>query len=112
MKPLTYIASPYSHPDWGVRYLRFQAASQFAAKLTREGRHVFSPIAHSHPVAVFGGIDGGFEFWREWCVNLLDRCDDVIVLQLDGWMESVGVAHEIAYATAKGLPIRYVEWEQ
>lgn len=109
MKPLTYICSPYSDPDPHVRWLRYEAACRVTAKLISEGRLVFSPIAHSHPVAIAGGMGKGFDVWREWCLEMLHRCDDVLVLKLDGWLQSIGVNHEIAVAQAAGLVVRYRE---
>lgn len=47
---MIYLASPYSHPDPAVEELRFEAACEAACKLMQQGHHVFSPIAHTHPV--------------------------------------------------------------
>ncbi len=40
---------------------------------------------------------------------LLERCDQLVVLMLDGWRESVGVQAEILIASELGIPTRY--WE-
>jgi hypothetical protein len=51
---LVYLASPYTHADKAVMEDRFRAACRYAACLMRRGINVFSPIAHSHPIAQFG----------------------------------------------------------
>ena len=48
-----YLACPYSHnPMRG-----FVESSKAAARLMDAGNIVFSPISHSHPVAVHGKLD-------------------------------------------------------
>lgn len=51
---MIYLASPYTHSDVHVREWRFREACRAAAALLRAGITVFSPIAHSHPIAAFG----------------------------------------------------------
>lgn len=107
MNHLTYLASPYSHPDAAVRQQRFEAACRVAAALIRRGHVVFSPIAHSHSIAQHGlPVDWGF--WERHDRRLLAACDELWVLKLDGWQHSRGVQAEIAIALALGKPVRFV----
>jgi nucleoside 2-deoxyribosyltransferase len=103
-----YLASPYSHPDAGVREQRFRDACQAAAALLRAGHAVFSPIAHSHPL-VEHGIPTGWSFWEGQDRKLLACCDEVVVLMLDGWDRSVGVREEIRIAREMGKPVRFLD---
>jgi len=52
--PLIYLASPFSHPDPAVREQRFEAACRAAADLIRQGKSIFSPIAHSYGICRYG----------------------------------------------------------
>lgn len=103
---MTYLMSPYSHADSSVREWRYQEACRAAAEMMREGVLVFSPIAHSHGIAAYG-LPGSWEFWREFDLAFLRACDAVVVMTLDGWQESKGIAAELAEAVAMGLPISY-----
>jgi hypothetical protein len=103
---MIYLASPYSHPNHVVREERFRAACQAAAGLLRAGRAVFSPIAHSHPLVDYG-LPTDWEFWQRCNLGHLQRCDEVIVLTLDGWQESVGVQAEIRIAGELGKPVSF-----
>lgn len=105
---LVYLASPYSHPDAAVREARFQAVARHAAKLMRDGVNVFSPITHTHPIAQYG-LPKGWAFWERYDRVMLGVCDRLIVLKLDGWEESKGVAVEIAIMQANGKPVEYQE---
>ena len=107
---MIYLASPYSHPDPAVRQGRFCAACQAAAGLMRVGHAVFSPIAHCHPLVEFG-LPTDWEFWQRCDIEHLKRCDEVVVLTLDGWEASAGVQAEIRIATELGRPVSYLEPE-
>jgi hypothetical protein len=104
---MIYLASPYSHPDQTIREQRFRAACRAVATLLRAGHVVFSAIVHSHPL-VEHGLPADWKFWE--CIDHqhLERCDEVVVLMLDGWRESTGVRAEVRIARELGRPIRYV----
>ena len=107
---MIYLASPYSHPDPAIRHERFRAACRAAAGLMRSGRTVFSPIVHCHPLVEFG-LPSDWAFWQRCDLEHLKRCDEVIVLTLEGWEASVGVQAEIQIATELGRPVSYLEPE-
>lgn len=104
---MIYLASPYSHVDADVRERRYVAACRAAAELMRRGHIVFSPIAHSHGIAVHGDVGQAWPAWKEFDLAMLDVCDSVVVLTLDGWQESVGVQEEITYARERGYTVIY-----
>lgn len=107
---MIYLASPYSHSDPSVRDARFHAVCQAAAELMRSGQHVFSPIAHSHPIAMHG-LPTDWSYWEVYARWHLERCDEVLVLTLDGWQESVGIAAEVRIAAELDKPVRYLSPE-
>jgi hypothetical protein len=94
---LVYLASPYSHPDPAVREARFEAACRAAAMLIRQGKTVFSPVAHSHPICRYG-LPGDWDYWARHDLAHLAVCDEVVVLKMDGWQQSRGVQAEVAQA--------------
>lgn len=104
---MIYLASPYSHSEAVVREERFRAACQATARLIAAGHVVFSPIVHGHPL-VHHGLPTDWSFWEQFDRDHLVRCDEVVVLTLDGWRESVGVAAEIRIAEELGKPVRYL----
>lgn len=107
-KRFEYLACPYSHPEAHIRERRFQAVNKVAARLMKEGRIIFSPISHTHPIALYG-LPKGWEFWREYDLVFIQQCEKVIVLMLDGWKKSIGVQSEIRIAKSLGKPIEYME---
>ncbi len=103
-----YLACPYTHDDPAVREARFEAANRAAAKLMTPGHSVFSPISMTHPIAETADLPKGWEFWAGQDLPFLEWCDKVVVLQVPGWKESVGVQEEIRIARDMGRMIEYV----
>lgn len=107
MSHIIYLASPYSHEDLTIREERYQAVAREAGLLINEGNVVFSPIAHSHPIAVYGKVDGGWETWVKQDLAILARCDEFMVLMLPGWEHSTGIQVEELFADEHDIPVTY-----
>lgn len=106
---MIYLASPYTHSDHAVMEQRFDAACRAAGKLMAEGHVVFSPIAHTHPIAVRCELPRGWNFWERYDREFVLASEKVVVLMLPGWRESNGVSAEIKIADAAGIPVEYME---
>jgi len=104
---MIYLASPYSDPDANIREQRFRAACRAAARLLRAGHAVFCPVAHSHCIAAHG-LPAGWSFWERIDREHLERCGEIVVLLLDGWLMSEGVRAEMRLAVELGKPIRFL----
>jgi len=103
-----YLATPYSHPNPAIRETRFNAVNKMAAKLMREGYLVFSPISHTHPIAIAGDLPKGWEFWAAYDYTFIEWADEVHVFQQEGWQESTGVQAEIKLANEMNKPVLYI----
>ncbi len=105
---MIYLASPYSHSDANIREQRFFDVCRMTVTLMQQGHVVFAPIVHGHPL-VGHGLPTDWTFWERFDREHLRRCDELMVLRLDGWRESVGVAAEIRIAAELGKPVQYVD---
>lgn len=102
-----YLASPYSHESRLFREQRALAAAKAAAELCRRGCLVFSPIAHSHPMHIHGNLPGDWDFWERFDRWFIERCERLIVLTIDGWEQSKGVAAEVKIARELIKPVHH-----
>jgi hypothetical protein len=109
VKDLIYLAIPYYHVTPSVRLGRFELANRVAAQLMNEGKFVFSPISHGHPIALVGDLPLDWTYWQEYCNIMLRCCTKLLVIKAKGWDVSRGVTEEIKIATELGLSIEYVE---
>jgi hypothetical protein len=111
-RKIIYLACPYTHPDPSVRLARFEAATSTAAELIKRGHIVFSPITMTHPIdVVLAGAAQtlGSDYWVSFDEAFMDFCSEIIILKLDGWEGSKGIAREIEYFRKQGKPISYLE---
>lgn len=111
VKDYWYLASPYSKYERGLE-AAWQVACAAASMLLRQGVSVYSPIAHSHPIAIQGGLDPlDSKLWMRMNQPLMDQATGLIVLQMKGWEESVGVQAEIDAFGRAGKTIMYIPME-
>jgi hypothetical protein len=104
-----YLASPYSHSNPAVRHWRFKAVNEVAAVLMSSGHIVFSPISHSHPIALDHDLPKGWEFWGRIDSVFVSLCSHVCVLMLPGWEISEGIKEEIELGRKHGKEILYLQ---
>ena len=110
---LIYLASPYTHPSSQMKQKRFEIVCSVASLMIKRGMMMFSPIAHSHPICQYGiDLSGEWEFWEKYDKSMLRKCTRMIVLMLEGWKESRGIAAETEYAKSLGMPIDYIDYDE
>jgi hypothetical protein len=107
---LYYLASPYSKYPGGIDRAFFEVC-RLAGKLIAEGCKVYSPIAHTHAIAIHGDLDPYDHLvWLPFNAAIMTKCDGIIVAKLDSWETSYGVKWEIDWFRAnKGLEPIYLE---
>ena len=104
-----YLASPYSKYPAGLE-AAFQEVCRQTALLIRHGIPVYSPIAHTHPIAIHGGMDPlDHGIWLPADLPLMRAAHGLIVCQMATWDQSYGIGEEIKEFTKLGLPIIYME---
>ena len=95
-----YLASPYSHPDYREREMRWVLVSQLYASLIKQGHAVYCPIAFHHQIAVVCDLPTDHGFWKKQNRAFLEWADIVMVYKLKGWEESEGIQWEVGYAAS------------
>ncbi|HCE08748.1 MAG TPA: hypothetical protein DEQ40_09145 [Oxalobacteraceae bacterium] len=110
-RPFVYVATPYSKYDGGLD-AAFVEACKATAELIRRGIAAYSPIAHTHPVAIHGCIDPlDHDRWMALDAAMMDAASELYVIKMPGWDQSKGVAIEIETFRAAGKPIRFLSWQ-
>ena len=105
---LWYIASPYSHPDPKVVEARVRELKECVASMIENYSAAvpFSPVLYTLSLQE-SGLESPPEGWYAFDLAFLRKADRLIVLELEGWESSIGVALEIAFAQSRGLQIDY-----
>lgn len=106
--PLVYLATPYTKYRAGIEQA-FIDASALAARLMVSGVKVYSPIAHTHPMAIHGGINPlDHSVWLPFDEAMMSACSALAVAKMQGWDESYGIAYEIKHFESRGAPVFYL----
>lgn len=109
--PLVYLATPYSKYEPGIEQA-FVDASALSARMMSAGVKVYSPIAHTHPLAIHGNLDPyDHTIWLPFDQAMMDASAACVVATMPGWQESFGIQHEIKWFGDAGRPIFYVDPE-
>lgn len=104
-----YFASPYSRYADGI-WPAYKEAARIAGRLVDSGVTIYSPIVHTHPLAIYGDLDPlAHAQWMTFDAPFMRVCGGLIVACMDGWRESKGVAEEIIAFRAAGKPILYCD---
>lgn len=104
---LVYLSTPYTHADGRIQRHRYLSSLALQSKLLACGVNVFNPLAHTVDMAR-EFPSPGFEDWLTLDLLILEKCDELLIFTLDGWVESNGVKREIFHALELGKPISVV----
>ena len=108
---LVYLATPYSKYPQGIGNA-FREAAKLAARLMIGGVRVYSPIVHTHPMAIYGKVSPlSHEIWLPFDEAMMDKADALLVARLETWELSKGIAHEIDFFKREKKPIYYLNAE-
>lgn len=105
---LVYLAIPYTHPQAAVRKERYKLVTEIAAYYSKKGHIIFSPITHSHPMAINHNMPGTWDFWKKIDLEFLSHCHMMMIVALPDWKESVGVLAEKKFAEENGINVVFI----
>jgi nucleoside 2-deoxyribosyltransferase len=109
---LVYLATPYSKFPDGME-AAFIEAAMLAGRLLLAGVKVYSPIAHTHPIAVYANINPlDHKIWLPFDEAMMEAADALVVAEMRSWSTSFGIAHEIEYFTRADKPVFYLDPER
>lgn len=108
---MIYLAQPYTHKRSDVVQARFKIGEFMTWYYMKAGEPIFSPIVMCHKISRLYEMPTDFAFWMDYDYDIISNCDQVRVLKLPGWDQSVGVKAELEFAEKKGITVRYAEWD-
>jgi hypothetical protein len=105
-----YLGTPYTKYPAGNQ-TAFEHACVAAAHLVEAGVRVFCPIAHTHSIAVQGGLDPlDDKIWIPASMPMMTVARGLIVCKMPTWEESQGLSLEIAQFSFLGAPVYEMPW--
>jgi hypothetical protein len=105
---LIYVGTPYTKYPGGTDEA-FIDACKLAARLVRLGLKIYSSIAHTHPLAIYGELDPlDLAIWLPFDAAMIGKSDAMLVAMMAGWETSTGIRHEIQAFTEAGKPVFFL----
>jgi len=104
-----FLATPYSKYPHGLD-AAFRLAARQRGLLVRAGVRCFSPIVHSHAVAMECGIDPhDHAIWLPAEAPMRWAATGIILLRAESWESSVGMRLEREEFLAAGKPVAWMD---
>lgn len=104
-----YLATPYSKYHLGL-HAAYEMACEQRALFVKARIPCFSPIVHSHSVALYGDIDPlDHKIWLPDDVPFMALARALVVVRAPGWIESYGIGQEILAFQVAGKPVHHME---
>jgi uncharacterized protein YdaT len=103
---LIYIACPFWNDQDSVRDYRRKKAIDYSTVLIKKGYLVYSPLIYTERFAKDKTKEG---YWIKHGIKMVEVCNEMRVLCLEGWQESKGVQGEIEKAKELNIKIKYIE---
>jgi hypothetical protein len=105
-----YLGSPYSKYPYGTEEA-FMVVCIEAGRLIRAKVPVYSPIAHTHPIAVHAKMDElDHTIWMPADLPMMHAArKGLIILKMESWETSYGLNEEKKFFEQTGRPIVYME---
>lgn len=108
------ITGPYSHKDPAIKEARVKAITSACVKLLLSGKTAITPLSYGLLLIEHSNKEGieipdTFNYWEKFCLDFIEACDEMYVLDLEDWDKSTGVGAEIAKAKELNIPVYLVD---
>ncbi len=105
-----YLATPYNLHPLGLE-CAYEEACVAAAWFVKLGIGVYSPIAHSHGIAMIGGLDQvDHDIWLPADEPFIRAAHGIVVHEMLSWTLSSGIKHELKRFGELNKPVVYLPW--
>jgi hypothetical protein len=105
---LWYLAHPYSNaPEEN-----FKKVNALAWTLVQKGINVYSPISHTHPIAIMAGkreVLFDYDLWLPLDKEIAQHCDGLFLAP--GWDKSKGCLAEKKWFEAMDKPVLMIGYD-
>jgi hypothetical protein len=102
-----YLGSPYSKYPLGLD-AAFEEICRIAGRFAKAGIPVYSPIAHTHPIAKYSGIDPyNHAIWLPFDEPMIEGAKALVIVCMESWEISYGIEEERKTFLRLNKPIHY-----
>jgi hypothetical protein len=106
---IVYVAAPYSNVQDKEHLMNTIAVVCGQYMKDNPGEYTITGLVHHYACQHHSDLGTDWNFWKDFCVEFLRRCDKMLVIKFPGWESSHGVAEEIRVANELNIPVVYYD---
>lgn len=106
---LVYLSAPYSSVVDKDKHMGLLMKFAGEYMLSHPGEFIVTPLTNHYALDHVPGLGADWNFWKNYSLDLLCKCDRMLVIEMDGTDTSTGVKAEIKHAIELGIEINHVE---
>ena len=103
---MIYLCTPYTHERPEVMAIRKKVVTLLELEMLDCGLVPYNPIRCMTDDYIVKRLPAGFDVYQ-YDLNILRRCQAMVVVMIDGWRESKGVNLEVRFANDHDIPVTY-----
>lgn len=105
------VVAPFNTPDVELKKKRVHSIAVYCGELFKQGIVPVSALLLGLAIAEHNDLPTDSATWINFSKNCVRGCDELHVLQLEGYLDSIGVQLEITEAMELGIKIKYIPYE-
>jgi hypothetical protein len=105
------VVGPYNNHDVELKMARVRTIGKYCGELFNQGHIPVSALLSGLAFAEHAKLPTDTMTWSNFSKKYIKGCDEMHVLQLEGYLNSTGVQLEIAEAMELGIKILYIKYD-
>lgn len=105
------VVAPFNTPDVELKKKRVHTIAVYCGELFKQGIVPVSALLLGLAIAEHNDLPTDSATWIKFSKGHVRSCDEMHVLMLEGYLDSIGVQTEIAEAMELGIKIKYIPYE-
>ena len=105
------VVAPFNTPDVELKKKRVHTIAVYCGELFKQGIVPVSALLLGLAIAEHNDLPTDTATWINFNKGQVRSCDEMHVLMLEGYLDSIGVQTEIAEAMELGIKIKYIPYE-
>jgi len=105
------VVAPFNTPDVELKKKRVHTIGVYCGELFKQGIVPVSALLLGLAIAEHNELPTDTATWIKFNKGQIRSCDEMHVLMLEGYLNSIGVQTEIAEAIELGITIKYIPYE-
>jgi len=106
-----FVAGPFSTKDKDLELKRVRTISKYCADLFSQGITPVSALLTGLKIAEYNNLPTDTKTWTKFSEDMVEGCDELHVLMIDGYDVSSGVLIEIEKAKLLNIPVIYIPYK-